>query len=209
MAEGSSQYKGMAVPLVGNSEIKGSGDTYDVVTITGYSTNQTGDFLVCQSSAGSEVFVVDVNGNVTAAGTLAVTGASTHTGNMTVSGTLAVTGASTHTGNMTASGTLAVTGASTLTGDVTASGNVNITGRVAKQLGLGTIALASLASNASGTVALSGLNTKMVVQIYQTSNVTLPMPVVWASDTDKLGYGAPSVDAPADTYVYWMFQTTA
>lgn len=44
--------------------------------------------------------------NVTASGTLAVTGASTLTGNTTVAGTLAVTGATTLTGALTANGGL-------------------------------------------------------------------------------------------------------
>lgn len=161
MAEGSNEYKGLAVPLRGNSNIQGVNDTYDVLTITGYTTNQTGDFLVAQTSAGVEKFVVDVSGNVTVAGTMAATG------------------------------------------------DVSLTGKIASQLGLGTIALASLASDASATVALTGLTTKMVVQIYQTSNVVKPMPVVWSSAADKLGYGAPAVACDADTYVYWMFSTVA
>lgn len=161
MAEGNSNFQGLAVPLYGNSEIKAVGDTYDILTITGYSTDQAGDFLVAQTSAGTEKFVVDVSGNVTAAGTLDVTG------------------------------------------------NVNLTAKIAKQLGLGTVALASLASNESATVALSGLTTKMVVSIFQTSNVTQPMPVVWVSAADKIGIGAPSVACAADTYVYWAFQTVA
>jgi hypothetical protein len=161
MAEGSNSFMGLALPLTGNSEITAKDDTYDIVTITGYSTNQAGDFIVAQTSAGTEKFVVDASGNVTAAGTLAVTGA------------------------------------------------VNLTAKIASQLGLGTVAISSLASNASTTIALSGLTTKMVVQIFQTSNVTTPMPVVWVSAADKIGVAAPSVDAPADTYVYWAFATTA
>src|SRR5512139_4182614 len=125
MAEGTKTYKGLAVPLFGESEIIAKNDTPDILTITGYSTDQDGDFLVCQSSAGTEKFVVDASGNVTAAGTMALTGA------------------------------------------------LNLTAKIGQQLGLGTIALASLASNASATVALSGMTTKMVVQIFQTPNVTL------------------------------------
>ena len=164
MAEGSNEYKGLADPLRGNSNIQGINDTYDVLTITGYTTDQTGDFLVAQTAAGVEKFVVDASGNVTAAGTLAVTGASTLTG------------------------------------------NVSLSGKVAKMV-LGTIALASLASNASATVALSGMTTAMVVNIFCRGATTAPLPMVWASDTDKLGYGAPSVATAATTVNYWMFAT--
>ena len=80
MAEGNSTYKGLGVPLYGQSEIIQLTDSTsiaeDIVTITG-ATSQTGDFLVCQIAAGTEVFTVDVSGNVVAAGTLALTGIAT------------------------------------------------------------------------------------------------------------------------------------
>ena len=103
MAEGTSTYQGLAVPLRGNSEIQAVGNTADIITITGYTTDQTGDFLVAQLSDGTEKFVVDVSGNVTATA-------------------------------------------------------MAMAGKISKMV-LGTIALASLASNASATVALSGITT--------------------------------------------------
>ena len=86
---------------------------------------------------------MNVAQNMVAAGTLAVTGASTLTGNVVASGTLAVTGASTLTGNVVASGTLAVTGASTLTGAQTLTGITTHSDEVrianGKNLRIGTI----------------------------------------------------------------------
>ena len=78
----------------------------------------------------TEIFDFDGNDmnvaqNMVAAGTLAVTGASTLTGNVVASGTLAVTGAST------------LTGAQTLTGITTHSDEVRIAN--GKNLRIGTI----------------------------------------------------------------------
>lgn len=66
--------------------------------------------------------------NITASGTLAVTGTSTLTGNTTVGGTLGVTGAVTLTAGITVGTTLAVTGASTFTGGVTTNGALTVNG---------------------------------------------------------------------------------
>jgi len=157
MATGTNTFLGKAVPLNGESNIIAETAANDIFTITG-AASHTGDFLVCETSAGSEVFVVDVSGNVTAAGTLA------------------------------------------------ASGSVSLSSPIAKMV-LGTVALASLASNASATVALTGITTAHVVTIFGRGDTTAPLPMVWASDTNKLGYGAPSVACAATTVNYWMFTT--
>lgn len=104
-------------------------------------------------------------------------------------------------GNITAAGTLSVTGATSLTG------NLSLSGKIAKMV-LGTVALASLASNASATVALTGIATNSTVLICGGGARTTPLPVVWASTTDKLGYGAPSVATEAMTVNYWHFTTS-
>lgn len=83
MATGTNTYNGQGVPLKGESQIVQNTAATDILTITGASS-QSGDFLVCETSAGSEVFVVDVSGNLTVAGTLAVTGDSTFTGQVTL-----------------------------------------------------------------------------------------------------------------------------
>ena len=73
MAEGDKTYKGLAVPLWGPFEARNTSTTLDHVTLTAASGG-SGDFLVCQSSGGGEVFVVSDAGDVTAAGKLTVTG---------------------------------------------------------------------------------------------------------------------------------------
>jgi len=77
MAEGSKTYRGLAVPLYGESEIKQSTAATDIITLTAI-TGASGDFLVCQTAGGGEVFVIGAAGELTAgsltyAGDLAAT----------------------------------------------------------------------------------------------------------------------------------------
>lgn len=65
MPEGSTHYKGLAVPLYGESEIKQSTAATDILTLTA-ATGASGDFLVAQTAGGGEVFVVGAAGEVTA-----------------------------------------------------------------------------------------------------------------------------------------------
>lgn len=72
---------------------------------------------------------------------------------------------------------------------------------------MGTVALASLASNASeATVALSGLTTNHVVQIFLRASTTGGMPRIYVNDADKLGYGPGGVATAAMTvnYLAWL-----
>jgi hypothetical protein len=64
MAEGNSSYRGLAVPLAGESEIKQLTAATDIITLTAI-TAATGDFLVCQTAGGGELVVVDAAGVVT------------------------------------------------------------------------------------------------------------------------------------------------
>ena len=64
MAEGTSSYKGLAVPLSGESEIKQITAATDIITLTAI-TAATGDFLVCQTAGGGEVAYIDANGYLT------------------------------------------------------------------------------------------------------------------------------------------------
>jgi len=141
MTAGTKTFLGLAVPLFGESTIEQQTLGTDILTIKG-AASQTGDFLVCVDSSGTEKFVIDK------------------------------------------------------------SGGISITKMV-----LGTVALASLASNASATVALTGITTGHVVTIFGRGATTAPLPMVWASAANKLGYGAPSVACAATTVNYWMFTT--
>ena len=66
MAEGKDTYKGLAVPLFGDFEIKGRTAATDIMSITSAS-GASGDFIVCQTVGGGELFVVDHNGKLTLA----------------------------------------------------------------------------------------------------------------------------------------------
>ena len=66
MAEGSETYKGLAVPLFGESEIVQQTIGNDILTLTG-KASMSGDFFVCQNSAGTELAYIDVSGNIVAA----------------------------------------------------------------------------------------------------------------------------------------------
>jgi hypothetical protein len=145
MAEGSETYMGLAVPLFGESEIQQQTLGNDILSLTG-AASQTGDFLVCQSSAGAEKFVVDKDGDLVLAGKI-------------------------------------------------------------DTMVLGTIAIGTLASNASTTVALTGITTGHIVNVFSRASSTVPLPVVWAAGANSLGVGAPSVALAAVTLNYWMFTT--
>jgi 1-aminocyclopropane-1-carboxylate deaminase/D-cysteine desulfhydrase-like pyridoxal-dependent ACC family enzyme len=73
MPTGTNEYRGLAVPLHGESEITQRTLGTDILTITGVGS-QTGDFLVLRNSSHTEKFVVDKDGDVSIAGTLTVAG---------------------------------------------------------------------------------------------------------------------------------------
>lgn len=74
MPEGTNTWKGLAVPLCGESEVKQITAANDILTLTG-ATSMSGDFLVCQTSTGTEKFYVDASGNIVTAGSITSTGA--------------------------------------------------------------------------------------------------------------------------------------
>jgi uncharacterized Zn-binding protein involved in type VI secretion len=95
MAEGSDAAPGgLGVPLYGDFEIKQRTAATDVMTITG-AASQTGDYIVCQNSSGTEEFIVAASGNVTVAGTLGVTGVATFTAKPILNAAVATTAVTT------------------------------------------------------------------------------------------------------------------
>ena len=66
MATGKDSYKGLAVPLFGDFEIKQRTAATDIVTIAGAS-GQSGDFIVAQVDGDTEVFVVEDSGKIVSA----------------------------------------------------------------------------------------------------------------------------------------------
>jgi hypothetical protein len=73
MTVGTRTYEGLAVPLKGESKIKQAQSANDVLTIEG-AASQTGDFIVLRTSAGTEKFSVEVDGDVVVAGTGTING---------------------------------------------------------------------------------------------------------------------------------------
>lgn len=145
------------------------------------SGNLGAPITVAVNSAGAGSFT-----NITASGTLAVTGASTLTGDLTESGNAAITG------------TLAVTGASTLTGDLTETGNATVGGTLSVT-GTSTLAAVHATSvTATGTVALTDNMT-----ITDAKNIVLNTTTgtkIGTGTTQKLGFfNATPVVQPAGT----------
>lgn len=121
-----------------------------------------------------------------------------------------------------ASDILTITGATSQAGDffvcenssgtekfvVDKDGYVTMAGSIGTMV-LGTVALASLASNASTTVALTGLTTNCVVGIFSRSGATgTNFPNVWPSAANVLGYTASNgVTSTAATVNVWYFKT--
>ena len=93
MAEGTSTFMGLAPALLGESEIKQQTLANDILTLTG-AASQTGDFIVCQNSTGTEYFVVSSSGQVTlgTAG-LTIAGVAAFTGAVTMAGVSSTTSA--------------------------------------------------------------------------------------------------------------------
>lgn len=61
MPEGTSTFKGLAVPLQGESEISQLTAATDILTLTGAS-GMSGDYLICQDSSGTEVVQIRSTG---------------------------------------------------------------------------------------------------------------------------------------------------
>ena len=66
MATGTNVFMGKAVPISGESQITALTAANDILTLTG-ATSHSGDFFVCENSSGTELFYVDVSGNVVSA----------------------------------------------------------------------------------------------------------------------------------------------
>lgn len=67
MATGKSSYKGLAWPLAGEIHHRQVTAATDIITLTAI-TAASGDFLVCETAGGGEVFVVGAAGEARAAG---------------------------------------------------------------------------------------------------------------------------------------------
>jgi len=112
MAEGTSTFEGLAVPLFGESEIKQQTLATDVLTLTG-AASMTGDFVVMQNSTGAELVVVSSSGQITlATAGLSIAGVSAFTGAVTISAGVSSTTSAGFTINVTSTGAIAEYGTS-------------------------------------------------------------------------------------------------
>jgi len=139
------------------------------------------------------------SGNVTMAGTLAVTGAQTLTGNTTFGGTITGGASSDITinsnkftvaassGNTTVAGTLAVTGAQTLTGNTTFGGT--ITGGASSDIAINTdkftVAASSGNTTVAGTLGVTGTSTMAGAVVM--SNASIKMTALPTTDPSVAG----------------------
>lgn len=91
MTVGTKTFKGLGVPLWGEFKITQITLGTDIMTIEGVAS-QSGDFIVCRNSSETEKFVVDVNGDVTTAGTaISMSGGAAGTPALVGFGTLCTT----------------------------------------------------------------------------------------------------------------------
>jgi hypothetical protein len=159
-------------------------------TYMGLALASQGEINVTQQTVGTDIVTITGKTGITGKPLNIQTYAGVSLFSVNSVGSMSVAGSVTHTG------TLVQTGASTFTAPI------------AKMI-LGTVALASLASNASATVALTGLTSSMAALIFTTGagDITNSKPQVWCSATDKLGYMGGGVTTAAATVAYWAFTT--
>ncbi len=97
-------YVGGNLVLTGTETAIGSVTFNNGLTLSGSDTAAT-EYLTLNNASGVTKFQVDTaSGNTTIAGTLSVTGTSSHTGNATFGGTVSVTGDTTLTGDLAVNG---------------------------------------------------------------------------------------------------------
>lgn len=65
MATGTDTFEGLALPRLGSYQQEQQAIADDMVTLTG-KASMSGDFLVCENSAGTELFVINKDGDIEA-----------------------------------------------------------------------------------------------------------------------------------------------
>jgi hypothetical protein len=187
MAEGTKTYEGLAVPLLGESEIKAQSTTADIVTLTGASGG-TGDPIVFQTYAGTEAFVVEDGGNVVITQQLAADIG------------LKITSAATPTGDFVNLNLVAGTKAF----------QVDKYGTI-RTMAVSTVAIASLASNGSASFGLTGATTDDAVLLIPLKGLVTGEGRLNASITEaaKVHAYAAGGTTTGNTYAIWCFRTVA
>lgn len=191
MAEGTNTFQGHGVPLAPATgfEIKQqtASTAVDIATLTAASSG-TGDFLVLQTSGGTERFVVEDGGNI-----VAVIGAA---GDVGVKVTLASAATADGLQILNSSGSKIFA--------------VNASGAITTQA-LPTTAIASLASNASTSFSLAGLTTDHAVELIALKVLTTGNGILqaYAQGTTRVDVYAQGGSVAANTYAVKAYKTVA
>ena len=166
---GNLTFDGSALAVTGTASISSNATVGGTLGVTGESTlasatvsDLTSGRVVLAGTAGS----LEDSGNLTFNGTLlSVTGNASTSGNITAGGTLSVTGTSTFTGAVTASsnatvgGTLDVTGATSLSNTLTVSGATALNGGLTMDTNKFTVADTTGNVATAGTLDVTGATT--------------------------------------------------
>lgn len=197
MAEGSNTFQGHGVPLKPATGFEIAQQTastaVDIETLTAASSG-TGDFLVCQTSAGSEKFVVDKDGNVTQSDT-------TINAEAAASNPLTIN----HTGTPSGNSITVNNSAGSRVFNVTPGGGIRT------MVAFSTLAVASIESNASASYALAGATTDDAVLMLPLKTGAAASAAAYGGilSADKITLWAPGVKVGANTYVAWLWNTVA
>lgn len=177
-------YDGLALSASGENTLTQVTAATDILTLTG-ATSQTGDFIVTETVAGVEKFVVEDGGNIL------VTGAA---GDVLIKATQA------------ASPT--VDALQILNSDASRVFSVDSGGQISTMI-LATRAIASLASNASASFSLAGLTTDSAVNVIPLKALTTGDGILsaYAQGTTRVDVYAKGGSIAANTYAVWAFKT--
>lgn len=186
-----STYMGLAVPLYPSGPIlideQSATATDDILTLEA-AASQTGDYLVCRNSSGTERFVVQDGGNIV----ITQSAAADHS--IAVTQFTGASGDAIQINNVSASKVF----------------QVNSAGEI-KTMVLGTYAIASVASNASTSFSVAGVTTDSVIHLFPTKALTTGNGVLqaYAQGTTRVDVFAEGGSVAANTYAAWAFKVAA
>lgn len=179
-------YDGLALSAYGENTMTQQVAGTDILTLTG-ATSQTADFLVTETVAGVEKFVVEDGGNILVTGDAA---------DVLIKATQAA--------SPTVDALQILSSAASRVFSVDSGGQIST-------MVLATRAVASLASNASASFSLAGLTTDHAVQVIPLKALTTGNGILaaYAQGTTRVDAYALGGSIAANTYAVWAFKTVA
>lgn len=184
-------FMGLAAPLYPDAPVlvdyQGTTAADDILTIEA-AASQTGDYLVCRNSSGTERFVVQDGGNVV------ITQSAAADVSIKVTQFTGASGDAIQINNVSASKIFQVDSA----GEI-------------KTMALGTYAIASIASNASSSFSVAGVTTDSAIQLFPMKALTTGNGIIsgYAQGTTRVDVYAMGGSVAANTYAVWAFKRTA